>query len=284
MKIEEMLTPATIDEVVQILGERGASVCVLAGGTDVMVRVHRRQVPEPVSCLVSLHRVAGLRGVRVKGNEMMIGATTTAADLIDDPLIREHAPILAVVADRVASAQIRNVATIGGNIVNASPAGDLISPLLLLDAVVVLMSVDGRRTIPLFDLFVGPGETVLQESELLVEIGFEIPAPERVFRFEKAGTRPSMECSVVTVGLAYTPQQGALTNVRVTAGSCAPIPLRCVHTEAVLEGRKVSEELIEQALVAVASDISPITDIRSTESYRRALTAEYLRRMLEAGA
>jgi carbon-monoxide dehydrogenase medium subunit len=282
MKIDEMLTPTTIDEVVQILAERGGSACVLAGGTDVMVRVHHGLVPESVTCLVSLHQVSELRGTSIQGNEVMIGATTTATDLVGDPLIHEHVPILATVADRVASAQIRNVATIGGNIVNASPAGDLINPLLLLDAVVVLLSVDGRRTLPVFDLFVGPGETLLQENELLVKISFEVPAPERVFMFEKAGTRPSMECSVVTVGLAYTPQQGALTNVRVTTGACAPIPLRCDRTESVLEGQAVSEELIEQALLAIANDISPITDVRGTESYRRALTAEYLRRMLES--
>jgi carbon-monoxide dehydrogenase medium subunit len=282
MNVDEMLTPTTIDEVVQILAERGDSACVLAGGTDVMVRVHRGLIPESVTCLVSLHQVAELRGTCIQGDEMMVGATTTAADLVGDPLIHEHAPILATVADRVASAQIRNVATIGGNIVNASPAGDLINPLLLLDAAVVLLSVDGRRTLPVFDLFTGPGTTVLQENELLVKISFEVPAPERVFRFEKAGTRPSMECSVVTVGLAYTPDQGALSNVRVTAGACAPVPLRCDRTESVLEGQTVSEELIEHALMAIAHDISPITDVRGTESYRRALTAEYLRRMLES--
>jgi carbon-monoxide dehydrogenase medium subunit len=282
MKVEELIAPGTIDEVLQVLDDRGATSQVLAGGTDVMVRAHRGEIATAVRCLVSLHQVAELRGVRREGKELVIGATTTATELISDPLVKEHVPILAAVADRVASAQIRNVATIGGNLVNASPAGDLINPLLLLDAEVVLASVAGRRTVPVFELFVAPGRTVLDSNELLVEVRCRIPPPERVFHFEKAGTRPAMECSVVTVGLAYTPRDGALTDVRITIGSCGPTPLRGRHTEAILEGKALTPALIEQARQAIGTDISPISDIRGTETYRRALVAEYLKRMLES--
>jgi carbon-monoxide dehydrogenase medium subunit len=281
MKVEELIAPGSIDEVLQLLDDRGSAVQVLAGGTDVMVRAHRGEIADGVRCLVSLHQVAELRGVRPEGSQLVIGATTTATDLISDPLVKERVPILAAVADRVASAQIRNVATIGGNLVNASPAGDLINPLLLLDAEVVLASVAGRRSVPVRELFVAPGRTVLDCIELLVEVRFEVPTPERVFHFEKAGTRPAMECSVVTVGLAYTRCEGALTNVRVTIGSCGPTPLRGRNTEAILEGNALTPELIEQARQAVDTDISPISDIRGTEPYRRALVAEYLKRMLE---
>ncbi|UCF69362.1 MAG: FAD binding domain-containing protein, partial [Acidobacteriota bacterium] len=201
-------------------------------------------------------------------------------DLIDDPLIADRAPILARVADRLASAQNRNVATIGGNVANASPAGDLISPLLLLDARVVLTSARDTRVVPIDRFFTGPGASVLREDELLVEIRFDAPAAEKVFRFDKAGTRPAMECSVVTVGVAYTAREGRLSNVRVAFGSSAPTPLRGRKTEALLEGKILDPPLVEQAARTAEREVSPISDVRGSVEYRRALVGTFVARLL----
>jgi CO/xanthine dehydrogenase FAD-binding subunit len=280
--LSEFQAPSRLDQALRILHERGAAAWVLAGGTDVMVRVRRGMVSPERTALLSLHRIAELRGCRREGGELVVGAATTASDLTLDPVIAEHAPILAQVADRLASPQVRNRATLGGNLANASPAGDLIGPLLLLDARLVLASLGGRRSLPVEEFFTGPGKTVLRPDELLVEVRLRVPELGRVFRFEKAGTRPAMECSVVTVGLAYTPREDSLTDVRVSFGSLAPTPLRGRKTEAVLEGQRPTPETVERAVQAALTEVSPISDVRSSERYRRALVGAFLRRLLGA--
>jgi CO/xanthine dehydrogenase FAD-binding subunit len=278
--ITEFLAPESVEEAVGILREKGPAACVLAGGTDIMVRIRRGSMPERHTTLVSVHRIREMRGCRRDGNEIVVGAATTAADLIGDPLVAECAPILARVADRLASAQVRNLATIGGNLANASPAGDLIVPLLLLDARLDLASAGEARTVPVHAFFTAPGESVMRPDELLTEIRFDLPPPERVFRFEKAGTRPAMECSVVTVGVAFTPRDGLLADVRVAFGSSAPTPLRGRETERVLEGARAEPEVIERATRAAQDEVSPISDVRGSDCYRRALAGVFLRRLL----
>jgi CO/xanthine dehydrogenase FAD-binding subunit len=274
------LAPGSVEEAVGILRQKGPAACVLAGGTDVMVRIRRGVMPELQQTLVSVHRIAEMHGCRRHGDEIVVGAATTAADLIRDPVVSEHVPILAHVADRLASAQVRNAATIGGNLANASPAGDLIIPLLLLDAELDLASAEEVRTVPVDTFFTAPGESVMRSDELLTEIRFDLPPPERVFRFQKAGTRPAMECSVVTVGVAFTPREGMLDDVRVAFGSSAPTPLRGRASEAILEGASLTPELIEQVVRAAENEVSPISDVRGSDCYRRALVGVFLRRLL----
>jgi len=249
-----------------------------------MVRLKRGTLPAGLSTLVSLHRVAGMRGVRRDGDELVVGAATTASDLIRDPLVATHAPILARVADRMASAQVRNAATVGGNLANASPAGDLISPLLLLDARLHLTSAAGSRTIAVEQFFTGPGETVLERGEIIVESRFDLPPAERFFHFEKAGTRPAMECSLVTVGLACDRDEGALRNVRLAFGSVARTALRGRRTETLLEGKRLDAGLIEEAVKAADAEIAPISDVRGSCDYRRAIVAVFVRRSLQEAA
>ena len=275
--------PRSVEEAVRILGDEASGACVLAGGTDVMVRARRGLVPARCSTLVSLGRIETMRGCRRDGEELVIGAATTAADLTRDPVVAGSAPILARVAARLASQQIRNVATVGGNLVNASPAGDLIIPLLLLDARLLLASATGTRTVPVRDFFTAPGKTVMRPEELLVEVRFEAPPPQRLYRFEKAGRRPAMECAVVSLGLAFTPVEGRLTALRVAFGSLAPTPLRGLRTEAALEGQVPDREVIERAVRVAEDEVKPISDIRGSEAYRRALAGLFLRRLLHDG-
>ena len=279
-RLSTYFAPETVQEAVRILGEAGEAARVIAGGTDVMVRIRRGMVPPEQTTLLSVHRIEEMAGVEVDGSEVVVGAATTAADLVLDPVVREHIPILSEVADRLASAQIRNVATIGGNLANASPAGDLINPMLLLDATLVLTSTGGERCVAASEFFTGPGQTVRRPDELLTRIRIPVPPPGRVFLFRKAGTRPAMECSVVTVGVAFTPEAGVYRNVRVAFGSLAPVPLRGRTVEAALEGAAIGEEAVHAAAAAVAGDVSPIDDIRGTARYRTVLATEFLRRLL----
>ncbi len=281
--ITKVHTPETVAQALDLLAESGPAVQVLAGGTDLMVRARRGTLPPEVTALVSLHRIGSIRGVHISiaGDQLTIGAATTASELIRSSLITEHIPILGQVAKHVASAQIRNQATIGGNLVNASPAGDLINPLLLLEAELELAAPGRTRVVPVGEFFPGPGATVLQPGELLARITCPVPPPERVFRFVKAGTRPAMECSLVTVGLAYSLREGMLHRVRIAYGSCAPTALVGSKTEAVLEGQLLTPQLITAAINAAGQDISPISDIRGSANYRRTLVGEYLRRLLD---
>lgn len=279
--LADYCAPTRLAEALEILDRLGAAARVVAGGTDVMVRLGRGLIPATETTLLSVHRLPELAGVREEAGRIVLGAAVTAAEIVRDPLLREKAPILPAVADRLASAQVREMATIGGNLANASPAGDLINPLLLLDADVVLASAGGERTVPVERLFTGPGATVRRPEELLRCVSFPVPSPGRVFRFEKAGTRPSMECSVVTVGVAFSRRDESLVDVRVAFGSAAPVPLRGREAEAVLEGATLVPDTVERAAQAAAREVSPISDVRGGEAYRRALVAEFVRRLLD---
>jgi CO/xanthine dehydrogenase FAD-binding subunit len=210
------------------------------------------------------------------------------SELTVDPLIRSAAPILAEAAGRVACPQIRNRATIGGNLCNASPAADTAVPLILLDATVELTSWSGAdaaiRQVPITDFFRGPGATVLAPGEILTAIRFK-PAPENAFAaWDKLGTRPSMEIAVASVGVALELEAGVVARARVGYGSVAPIPLRGRHAETELLGNPLSEEVIEKCVAAARAEITPISDVRAGATYRREVVGVMLRRMLEHAA
>jgi CO/xanthine dehydrogenase FAD-binding subunit len=241
--------------------------------------------------LLNLRRVEGLRGVTEDHGDIRVGALTTVTDVLNDAMLRLSAPVLCETADKFASGQIRNSATIGGNICNASPAGDMIIPLLLLDAEVELVSwVDDEpnwRLIPLNNFFKGPGQTRLRSNEILTAVKFRCPPPEFMSGFVKFGTRPAMDISVVSVGIGGRLTDGALNDVRVAFGAVAPIPMRGTETEASIEGKTVENSTVAAAQRAAVEEISPIDDVRASAWYRRelvkTLTGRLLRHVAQAG-
>ena len=241
--------------------------------------------------LVNLNRVEGMRGIRSENGEVRIGALATITDLLKDEMLRRTAPILPYTAERFACGQVRNSATIGGNICNASPAGDMMIPLLLLDAEVEVAGwADGKATShrsPLCEFFERPGKTKLLPSEILTAVLFPVPSPDFVARFEKFGTRRSMDISVVSVGIGGRLSDGKLTDARVAFGAVAPVPKRGRETEAVLEGQSVREATIASAVEKAESEISPISDVRGSAWYRRelvkTLTGRLLRDVVQTG-
>ncbi|MFH1844757.1 MAG: xanthine dehydrogenase family protein subunit M [bacterium] len=284
--IEKYVIPTDLAEAVRLLAEHDATL--LAGGTDLMPRT-RTGGMATAPLLVNLRKIPELRGITTVDQRIRIGALTTVTEILRDRTLRQAAAILPETADCFASDQVRNSATIGGNICNASPAGDLIIPLLLLDAELELASwVDGavvRSSLPLSDFFVGPGQTRLAATEILLAATFALPPPERVAYFEKFGARPALDISIVSVGIAGTRQNGSLHQVRVAFGAVAPTPLRGRQTEAFIEGQVYSEQFIGQAGRLAAEEVSPITDVRATAWYRREmiriLTGRVLRHVLQ---
>ena len=278
--IQSYAAPGTVEDAARALAGGGATV--IAGGTDLMTDPAAPWSERPG--LVNINRVDSMRGITAGHGSIEIGALTTVTDVLNSDILRASAPVLPETADRFASDQIRNMATLGGNIVNASPAGDMIIPLLLLDAGIELVSWDGTalasRTVPLDGIFEGPGRTSIREDELLTAIRFAEPEAGFEARFEKSGPRPALEVALVSAGLAGIKRGDTLSSVRVAFGSVAPTPLRAPGTEAALEGKKLDEAAIAAACDAAEEETAPISDVRGSDWYRSRLVRAYMEGLL----
>ncbi len=279
--IQNYAAPTSLEEAVQTVA--GGGTTLFAGGTDLMPQARSgARTFNPL--LVNLRRIPELRGIARTGEEIRVGALTTVSEILGHGLIRERAGILADTADCFASGQVRNSATLGGNICNASPAGDMIIPLILLDAGADLASwSEGRvtgRTVPVADFFTGPGRTRMEDGEILTGVRFPVPREGFTARFKKFGTRPALDISVVSVGIAGVKEDGALRDVRVAFGAVAPVPLRGRGTEAVLEGQVLNEAKIAEAVEAAEREVSPISDVRASAWYRNELVRTLTGRLL----
>jgi len=275
------LAPRWLDEALQAMADGDATV--FCGGTDLAPQTESgaRQYQ---ATLLNIRRIEGLGGIDIREDEIRIGATTTVSEIRRNRSLAEIAPVLVEAAEHFASEQIRNAASLGGNLCNASPAGDLSPPLLVLDASVELACWrDGsvqRRRVPLEHFFVGPGKTVKQPEELLTAVVFERPAAGFVCRFRKAGPRPALEISTVSVALSARLAEGRLRETRVAMGSVAPTPLRARHVEAALEGKPLNDATVAAALEAAVQDASPIDDVRASAWYRGHLVRVFVEEVL----
>ena len=261
-----------------------SEVTPIAGGTDLMVRI-TGEIGEPPARMLDLWRLDELRGIVLGGDAISLGALTTYTEIRRSPACREHLPALVDAAATIGAAQIQNRGTLGGNIANASPAGDTLPVLLALDAEIVVGGPRGERTIPASAFWVAYRKTELAPDELILRIRIPV-AGGRETRFRKIGTRRAQAISKVVIALSWreaTPA-GAWIGTRLAIGSVADRPIRATATEAVLEGTKPTPETADQAAEALAAEIHPIDDVRSTAAYRRAVAARVLHRLMrEAG-
>ena len=248
---------------------------VVAGGTDLMVRIASR-VARP-GVMLSLRAIAELSGIEAEGEKIRIGATTTIAQIANDPLLGQRYPVLVEAARCLGSPQIRNAATVGGNLCNASPCADTAPPLLVLDATARLRGPGGPREVPLGDFFVGPGQTCLGEDEILEALLLGPPAPGASGAFLKK-RRVRMDLALASVAVQLQMEGQTCQRARVAAGSVAPVPVRLVAVEQLLEGAVITEDLLQRASEAARLGVSPITDLRTTAEYRRQIVGVYLKR------
>jgi xanthine dehydrogenase FAD-binding subunit len=284
-QVERYLAPTKLAQALAALANPGGAT-VLAGGTDLMPQSHVGRM-KAAGTLLNIRRVQGLSVVALEGDTLVIGALATLAALQRDPLVCAQAPLLVEAIDHFASDQIRNMATLGGNLCNASPAGDTLTPLLALDAQVELASMaDGgviaTRRLPLADFFVAPGRTRREAHELLTAVRLPRRGAGQVARFHKAGTRPALDISTISIAFAAERDaQGCLREVRLALGAVGPTPLRARRAEALLEGHRLDAALAAQAAQAAADEATPIDDVRATAWYRRELVHNLTRRMLD---
>jgi CO/xanthine dehydrogenase FAD-binding subunit len=257
----------------------------IAGGTDVMVQITGELGPAPERML-DLSRLGELRGISLDGRTLVVGALSTYADIRRSSLCRDHLPALVDAAATIGAAQIQNRGTIGGNAVNASPAGDTLPILLATDASLVAGSARGEREIAATDFWPAYRRTALAPDELLLRIRIPLGAG-RELRFRKVGTRRAQAISKVVAALAWRGTEakaGVWRDVRLALGSVADRPIRARATEAVLEGAVPTRATAERAAAALADEIQPIDDVRSTADYRRVVAARVLHRLVrEAG-
>lgn len=276
MKAFDYFSPGELEEATRILADYGPEGRALAGGTDLLIRLKRRQWQ--VRGVVSLKRIATLRHLSLNG-ELRLGARVTLNDLIRSPLILEHFPVLAETAGTMAGVQVRSLATVGGNICNASPAADMAPPLIALDARVVIVGRDGERVVPLDEFFIGPGKSVLTPGELVRELAVPHDDSTRV-AYTKLEHREAMDIAIAGVGVSIKTEAQYCRDVRIVLGAVAPTPLRARQAEDFLRGSELTEENIREAARIAAREAKPIDDVRGSAWYRREMVEVLTRRIL----
>jgi len=274
----DIVFPETIEEAIQALQARGA--VVLGGATDLIPAMQRGEVRPRL--LVNLKHIAGLAGIRRVRGGTRVGAATRVADLLHSALIASHFPLLIEVAHGFASPQIRNLATIGGNLCNAAPSADFALPLLVLDARAEIHGRSGSRELDLASLFKGVNTTALRRGEILTAIHVPRMRLHTGAAYVKLGVRRSMDLALASAAAALTlaPDRKTCRQARIALGAVAPIPKRTTTAEAVLEGKRLSPDLFAQAAAKAAADSHPISDLRASAGYRRQMVRVLVTRVL----
>ncbi len=284
MRRFEYLEPRTLRQAIRLLQEHGSLARIVAGSTDFLVR-WRAGFWHP-DYVVNIQHIPGLSRVTYsRRNGLRLGALVTIQTLEQHPVIRQRYPALAAAAASFAGVQVRNLATIGGNICNASPSGDTLPALLVYGAQCRLSGPDGHRQVPLDQLFAGPGQTVLSHDEVLTEITLPSPSANTGSLYIKHSPRGAMDIATVGVASAVTVDRaGVCTDARIALGAVAPTPLLARAAEESLLGRQLDEERLQAAAELAISEASPIDDVRGTASYRRQMVGVLTRRTLEHSA
>jgi len=271
-------SPETLAEAYALLSQRGRAISVIAGGTDLMVLMNAHML-NAVEYL-DIWRIDELRGISDQGDALRVGALATYTQLIRSGLIQRHVPALVSASRTIGAIQIQNRGTIGGNIVNASPAGDSLPVLAAYDAEVEIGSARGVRCVAFTEFYTGYRRTVLEPDELVQAVRIpKLKEGERDF-FWKVGTRRAQAISKTVVAARTLASRKTIDKISIGVGSVAPTVIRARQTERLLSGAALTPTLIEEACRLIAREIMPITDLRSTEHYRRTVTGNVLGKFL----
>ncbi|HKY09762.1 MAG TPA: xanthine dehydrogenase family protein subunit M [Candidatus Binatia bacterium] len=272
--------PASLAEASRLMRENGPGGRFLAGGTDLVIAIKEKGLlPKYV---VDLKRLPGLTGIRENSDgSITIGALMTMYAVETSALIKKKYPFLAQSAAEVGSIQIRNRATVGGNMANATPSADVAPALIALDATARIVGGGGERTVSMESFFRGPGQSVMNADEILAEITIPKTGPQLVGEYIKFSPRDMMDLAYIGVAEVYNlAGDRKCTGVRIVLGAVAPTPIRAKRSEALLEGKTLTEELADQVGAEAAKESKPISDVRSSADYRRAMVGVMTKRAL----
>ncbi|OGP70041.1 MAG: hypothetical protein A2169_09920 [Deltaproteobacteria bacterium RBG_13_47_9] len=302
MKKFEYLKPKTLEEALALLNQYGKKASLIAGGTDVIVMIKQRKT-EP-DALISLRGIPQLDQIQNNG-ALTLGSMVTHRAIEKSPLIRRECSALTDAVDVLGSVQIRNVATIGGNICTAAPSADTAAPLLVLDVELRVNAAHSERTIPIDQFFTGPGETALKQDEILTEISIPKPLPNTGSAYWKLQRRQALDLPILGVAAlvsldkatvactdhlcgaspisailhAFEEEELICKEIRIALGVAAPTPIRAKKAEDLLRGRKISDELLEEVAETAAQEAQPRDSIRGEAWYRRDMIRVLVKRM-----
>jgi xanthine dehydrogenase iron-sulfur cluster and FAD-binding subunit A len=279
---EKYYSVSTIEEALSLLDEHRERARIIAGGTDILIELEQGNRPD-VDALIDITRVADLDEIRLHGGNITLGALVNHNHIVASDLIQERALPLAQASWLVGAPQIRNRATVAGNLITASPANDTITPLMALGAEVTLSSVDGERTIPLASFYTGLRQTVMRPNEMLTAISFPAMSNQERGMFIKLGLRRAQAISVVnTAVLVRLAENDRIESATITLGSVAPTIIHAPVAEKFLQGKTLDDETIREAARLAGNTPSPIDDVRSTAQYRQEMVKVLVARALRA--
>jgi carbon-monoxide dehydrogenase medium subunit len=274
----DLQLPGSVDDCLKLLAERGRETKLLAGGTDLLPQL-KNHLLKPAR-VIDLSGVARLRTLDSDGRGLRVGAAVTARELERNPLVTKRYPALAESGALVGSVQVRNLATLGGNLCNAAPSADMAPPLLALDAEAVIAGPKGERRVPMTSFFVGVRQTVVGPDELLIELLVPDPGPHSGGTYVRHTPRRELDIAVVGVASQLTLSNGVCTKARIALAAVAPTPVRATAAERSLEGQPVTPERIARAADLALEVAKPISDQRGSADFRRHLVKVLTRRTL----
>jgi aerobic carbon-monoxide dehydrogenase medium subunit len=274
----ELHHPASVEEAIG-LATRMQAARFIAGGTDLVIQMNRKKVAP--AHLIDISRLPGLTGLRETAQEFTLGALTTYREIERHAALQGDLQALVEAARVVGGHQVRNIATVGGNVVNSSPAADFVPALLALDAQLDIAGPSGRRSMPLQDFLLGPGKVDLRSNEMLCAIRFARLPASSATAFLKEGRRKAMEISVVCMAARLTlDAAGRCAAVRLVVGAAAPTALRLQAAEQLLVGRPLDQDMLRAAGHLAAEVCTPISDVRASADHRRHLVGVLTERVL----
>ena len=303
MKKFDYLKPKTLEEALSLLNQQGKKAKLIAGGTDVIVLIKQKTMAPDI--LISLRGIPGLDQIQYNGT-LRIGALVTHRAIEKSEVIRKEFSALADAADVLGSIQIRNVATIGGNICTAAPSADTATPLLVLGTQVKIKSLKEEKTVPIEEFFTGPGETILKKGEIVTELVMPKPLPHTGSAYWKLQRRLALDLPILGVSTLLSLDKGTIScsdmlctvspissilhtmeqdelvckEVRIALGVAAPTPIRALKAESLLRGKKISDELLEEVAETAAKEAQPRDTIRGEAWYRRDMIRVLVKRMV----
>jgi len=274
-------TPNTIEEAIELLWQAEGKAKVIAGGTDLVIGL--RSGDYTPQSIIDITRIEGLRKIGEKNGTVSIGAAVTHSEIASSTLVKKYGKILSDAASEIGSPQIRNLGTIGGNIVNASPAADTIPPLMVLNAMGRVVSRGGEKEVPLSQLFKGPYETNLKPHELLVQITFQKLPPETKISFVRLARRDAMAIDRMNVAIILQIGKNRIEDVRIAVGSVTPTPQRMSEAETFLKGKLPDKRSLQKASLKVSEAMIQRSGIRTSTSYKKPVVeALFMRAMRKA--
>jgi len=276
----EYFAPRTLEAALNLLIEQGENAHVMAGGTDVMVKMtHGRLKPKAI---VALQEIESLNEIRFDDKEgLTIGATARLADVVSHPGVVNHYPALAQAIQSMANVEVRNMGTVAGNLCNAAPSADSAPPLIAMGAEVTLAGLKGERRLSLDQFFTGPGFTRMEHGEIMTSIRVPVPSSGSGASYKRISARCGVDIAAVGVGVMAAFDGEVCKKAAVVLGAVAPIPLRAIKTEDLLQGQAWNRELIEKAGNEAAGEAKPISDVRASADWRKSMVAVLTQRALQ---